>query len=334
MRYYNQLGVYNQSWSIKQLGISATTKKLSIPFRCTKQIDALAESLRIHNDDYLDLEDKSAHIKPQAEGSVPVIVHCSSRANEKSTVITIVSQWIKENPNITIGILAMTNKQLSVYSEWLTDAGMKHEIITKEKTFSLSKAGVKLATIFSAKGLEFVRVIIPRFEEGIIPKLFEKTDEDLIREELVKTRNIAYVGMTRAMQTLVITYSGTPSRFISEFETGLYALKEEKIEITKGDKAKTGSGAKQYQRIESGNNNESSTGNAVAGASGLYQYFIEQGLEVIDKRDNNGCLWVVGDQKKLAPYLEAVKKRFHAYGNFGAGKATKQREGWFTKCKA
>jgi lipoate-protein ligase A len=66
---------------------------------------------------------------------------------------------------------------------------------------------------------------------------------------------------------------------------------------------------------------------------GLKGYFQSKGLEVIDKRDNGGCLWVVGDENKLKPYIDEVKKLYGAYGKFGAGRATKQRCGWFTKCK-
>ena len=47
----------------------------------------------------------------------------------------------------------------------------------------------------------------------------------------------------------------------------------------------------------------------------------------------NKPLVVVGDEKKLTPYIDEVKRLYGAYGNFGAGRATQQRRGWFTKCK-
>lgn len=68
-------------------------------------------------------------------------------------------------------------------------------------------------------------------------------------------------------------------------------------------------------------------------ANSLVGYFKENGLEVIDKRGSGGCLWAIGDEKELKLYTDEAKSKFGAYGNFGAGKATSQRRGWFTKCK-
>ena len=63
--------------------------------------------------------------------------------------------------------------------------------------------------------------------------------------------------------------------------------------------------------------------------------FLEsKGLEVIDKRAAGGCLWVVGDKAKIASVITEAGKLYGAYGNYsGGGKATKNRPGWFTKCK-
>ncbi len=79
---------------------------------------------------------------------------------------------------------------------------------------------VTLMTLHGAKGLEFPSVFITGLEEGVTPYLaFERTD---IEEE----RRLFYVGMTRAMERLILSYSvgrgGGPSarqpisRFIKE----------------------------------------------------------------------------------------------------------------------
>ena len=85
------------------------------------------------------------------------------------------------------------------------------------------KAGsVSLTTLHAAKGLEFPHVYIAGFEEGILPH-HASTDDASIEEE----RRIAYVGITRAMKTLTLTYCNTrkrygqveicePSRFLDE----------------------------------------------------------------------------------------------------------------------
>lgn len=75
----------------------------------------------------------------------------------------------------------------------MTDSGISHQIIKKDNTFSIYSPGVKLSTIHAAKGLEFTNVIIPEFTEGNLSKIYEKEDEEIIQEEIVRTRNIAYV---------------------------------------------------------------------------------------------------------------------------------------------
>jgi DNA helicase-2/ATP-dependent DNA helicase PcrA len=78
-------------------------------------------------------------------------------------------------------------------------------------TTGRERAGVHLLTLHGSKGLEFEAVFIPRVEERELPiKLAKKPDE--ITEE----RRLFYVGMTRAKRQLAITWSGKPSRFLSE----------------------------------------------------------------------------------------------------------------------
>lgn len=85
--------------------------------------------------------------------------------------------------------------------------------------------GVTVTTIHSAKGLEWQVVFLPAFEEEVIPG----TRKDLDIEE---ERRVAFVGMTRAKDYLVITHCqgrtrkwtgekihrATPSRFLKELK--------------------------------------------------------------------------------------------------------------------
>ena len=66
----------------------------------------------------------------------------------------------------------------------------------------------------------------------------------------------------------------------------------------------------------------------------LKEFFENNGFEVIDKRYNNGCLWVGGDRKKLDPYIEMARMKFGSTctGDFASGRATNYRTAWWTKC--
>lgn len=82
---------------------------------------------------------------------------------------------------------------------------------------------VQLMTLHSAKGLEFKCVFIVGVEEGMFPSQMSCEDDGRLEEE----RRLAYVGITRAMEKLTLTYaenrrlygketSHRPSRFIAE----------------------------------------------------------------------------------------------------------------------
>ncbi len=84
-------------------------------------------------------------------------------------------------------------------------------------------AVVSLMTVHSAKGLEFPLVFLVGMEEGIFPHASSSRDAAGLEEE----RRLCYVGMTRAMEHLTLSYAGerrrygginyqTPSRFLNE----------------------------------------------------------------------------------------------------------------------
>ncbi len=82
---------------------------------------------------------------------------------------------------------------------------------------------VQLMTMHSAKGLEFPLVFLCGMEDGLFPHQRSIADPNGLEEE----RRLCYVGITRAKQTLYVTYAeqrrlhgmdsfSQPSRFISE----------------------------------------------------------------------------------------------------------------------
>ena len=82
---------------------------------------------------------------------------------------------------------------------------------------------VQLMTVHSAKGLEFPVVFLVGLEEDLFPSRQSKDEPHLLDEE----RRLCYVGMTRAMNTLTLSYASKrfihgqsfysmPSRFLDE----------------------------------------------------------------------------------------------------------------------
>ena len=112
-------------------------------------------------------------------------------------------------------------------------------------------ARITLMTLHSAKGLEFPLVFLCGLEEGLFPHSRTLLEMDDIEEE----RRLCYVGMTRAMDTLVLSRAvyrrryGTdlpeasvPSRFLEEVPGGLIEeLGESRRRATTGMYASGGS---------------------------------------------------------------------------------------------
>ena len=71
-------------------------------------------------------------------------------------------------------------------------------------------AAVTLSTIHAAKGQEWENVFIVGVNEGYLPISYAKTEPQIAEEN-----RLFYVGVTRAKKQLMISWSGTPSRFIN-----------------------------------------------------------------------------------------------------------------------
>jgi DNA helicase-2/ATP-dependent DNA helicase PcrA len=110
---------------------------------------------------------------------------------------------------------------------------------------------VTLMTLHAAKGLEFPLVFLAGLEEGLFPHSRTLNNPDELEEE----RRLCYVGMTRAMNTLILTRAhyrrrygndapemSIPSRFLEEVPNTLV----ENLGSNRGAFAGAGSGYNSY----------------------------------------------------------------------------------------
>ena len=110
------------------------------------------------------------------------------------------------------------------------DEFLDHAALVSDADGYDENARVTLMTLHAAKGLEFPLVFLCGMEEGLFPHSRTFLNPEDVEEE----RRLCYVGMTRAMDTLVLTRAvyrrryGTdlpeasiPSRFLEEVPAGL-----------------------------------------------------------------------------------------------------------------
>lgn len=129
-----------------------------------------------------------------------------ARIENLNELISSVRDFVKSNPDSTLFDYLQT---VSLYSD--TDDMNDDNCVT-------------VATVHSAKGLEFPVVFVVGLEDGIFPSLRQNENEaDHMEEE----RRLMYVAVTRAKKRLFLTYAKTrflygetryctPSRFLSE----------------------------------------------------------------------------------------------------------------------
>ena len=122
----------------------------------------------------------------------------------------------KERIN-NLAVLADNASSYETLEEFLADAALM-----SSADEASGKDSVTLMTLHAAKGLEFPVVFMVGLEEGLFPS--SRAEEEA---ELEEERRLAYVGMTRAMQDLFLTWAQSrfsfggrnytmPSRFLTE----------------------------------------------------------------------------------------------------------------------
>ena len=102
---------------------------------------------------------------------------------------------------------------------------LEHIALVNDSDAEHKDGQISLMTLHAAKGLEFLAVFLPCWEEGSFPS--QRSIDDKGKEGLEEERRLAYVGITRAKKYLCISCASSrqiygnwqnviPSRFIEE----------------------------------------------------------------------------------------------------------------------
>ena len=214
--------------------------------RSTKNIIDVANTL---------LEEGAQGITPaKDEGDVPMVRAYNTDAEESEHVAT----WLaaKHQPGVpwrSMAVLSRTNAQLELIAGYLDAANIPNERRGPEHSPASDLFGapetstrhlddahrdaVALSTIHRAKGLEFRHVAAIGWAEGQLPNYNATTSAELAEEQ-----RLAYVALSRAEDSLLITWSRgrndprypdrVPSRFIAPIEAVIGAIEARDAPLT------------------------------------------------------------------------------------------------------
>lgn len=230
--------IYKKSFAWKDIGIDIrgqASKKLTITFRNTKEIWALAESLQNVNRSCTDdRAEYTESVVPTFTGMKPRVYVCRNATDENYLIASLAREWASKGK--VVGVLYRAYSEGKQIMNALRANSVPFQYY-KDKNCNLAFPGIKVCTLHSAKGLEFDSVLIPHFTSSAIPLnsvLNVITDPDEKLEQIKMERSLLYVGMTRAKNELVITFCGEPSPFLGEFDPDTYDyLKTDGTEVTK-----------------------------------------------------------------------------------------------------
>ncbi|HLV48783.1 MAG TPA: DNA helicase II [Aliidiomarina sp.] len=168
-----------------------------------------------------DLEEATSNLSLSAQtdkmlhGSGLLAMYQAEKSDKAETRV----DNLKELVSATETFVATGEEEMTPLAEFLSHAALE----AGEEQADAHQDAVQLMTLHSAKGLEFKLVFMTGMEEGTFPSQQSTSESGRLEEE----RRLCYVGMTRAMEELVLTYAETrrlygqmnthrPSRFIGE----------------------------------------------------------------------------------------------------------------------
>jgi superfamily I DNA/RNA helicase len=209
--------IYKSGFSWKEVGLNVAggrTIEFKINYRNPQPVAKAALSLLAKDND--SEEFTSVEVNTTA-GDKPVIKKCNSSFEEYTFIATRIQKIRLNSPDETICILHRTNKGLDNAVRQLVSLNIE---VVKVKANDRASSAVKALTMQGVKGLQFDHVIILDLNDNNLPILsgFSEPNDDL---HLTTERRLLYTCMTRTMKSLLITYSGTPSRYIAEIDPSL-----------------------------------------------------------------------------------------------------------------
>lgn len=215
--------IYGRRAAMSACGINVRgrSKRLRLNYRTTQEIRAWAVSVLegVSVDDLDEGTDTLRGYVSLMRGAAPELVGCRTEAEELDGLVA----WVRALPpdqirRSDIGVLCARRADADRVQAALRAAGIE-TVMLQTGADDRSVPGVRITTMHRAKGLEFFAVAIPFMSEAAFPPqgALRAAVDPADKEDIVmQYRSLLHVAATRAKKALRVSWSGTPTRLISD----------------------------------------------------------------------------------------------------------------------
>lgn len=211
--------LYNRGfrWSNvhENLNVKGRTRILKRNYRSTRQIAAAAADIMRPVPDF----DEEAIVQEYVHNGLPPIIYAASGSEDQ---VNWIGSRIYEAarklrlPINSATVLVHSSSVGKPLATALSEHGLPARFMSSSE-FDLNEPCIKVTTLHAAKGLEFPIVVVAHVEAGRLPRDTEATEPEEINAHHEQQRRLFFVGCTRAMRNLYVTYDKQlPSPFVND----------------------------------------------------------------------------------------------------------------------
>ena len=211
--------LYNRGFRWKQvhdsLQVRGRSRLLKRNYRSTREIALAAAQIMQAAPE----QDEETIIQTTVHTGAPPVIYAAAGSEDQA-------RWIAQHvyqaarelrlPLNAAVVLVSSSSVGKPLAQALTAQGLPANFMSSSQ-FNLNDPRLKVTTLHAAKGLEFPIVVVAHVEAGRLPRETSATDPEEVAAFWQNQRQLFYVGCTRAMRYLFITYDRQlPSPFLAD----------------------------------------------------------------------------------------------------------------------
>ena len=199
----------------EQLQVKGRSRILQRNYRSTRQIAAAAADVvaGVPEMDKESIEQEYVHT-----GLPPLVYAASGSKDQWRWIAGQIYESARELrlPVNAATVLVSSSEVGEPLARALSDHGLPARFMNS-RGFNLDEPCIKVTTLHAANGLEFPIVVIAHVEAGRLPRPTSATEPEELNAYEQAQRRLFYVGCTRAMRHLFVTYErDLPSPFVAD----------------------------------------------------------------------------------------------------------------------